>query len=279
MSRPLRIEYEGAVYHVTSRGNARADIYLSDADRESFLEVMKQVVDRFDWVCHAYCLMTNHYHLMIETPKGNLSQGMRHLNGVYTQRFNRSHKRVGHVFQGRYKAILVEKDAHLLALCRYIVRNPVAAGMVEEVGDWQWSSYRATSGAEAHSSFCHVGWVLEQFGGSRRNYIEYVVRASSDDAPFTGAESSQVLGSDKFREAVQKNIKGDLEVPRAQKYISRRKLEDLARGQAERGLWMSQAYREQGYTMTEIAVYAGVHYSLVSKVIKAWEKHNSIFKT
>lgn len=271
MSRPLRIEYDGAVYHVTSRGNGQSDIYLSDADRESFLEVLKQVIERFAWVCHAYCLMSNHYHLMIETPKGNLSQGMRQLNGVYTQRFNRNHKRVGHVFQGRYKAILVEKDAHLLELCRYIVRNPVAAGMVKEVSDWQWSSYVATSAAETHSPFCYVGWVLEQFGGSRRNYVEYVARASSDDAPFMGSGSSQVLGSDKFREGVQEKITGGLEVPRAQRHVSRRKLEDLAGGQAERGIWMTQAYREHGYTMAEIAVYADVHYSLVSKIIKAWE--------
>ena len=100
MARPLRIEYEGAVYHITSRGNAQADIYLSDMDRAMFLDVLAHVVDRFGWICHAYCLMSNHYHLMIETPQPNLSKGMRQLNGMYTQRFNRAHQRVGHVFQG-----------------------------------------------------------------------------------------------------------------------------------------------------------------------------------
>ena len=109
MARPLRIEYPGAIYHVTSRGNARAAIFKEDADRELFLEALQQVVERFNWLCHAYCLMDNHYHLMIETPDGNLTAGMRHLNGVYTQRFNRRHRRVGHVFQGRFKAILVDR--------------------------------------------------------------------------------------------------------------------------------------------------------------------------
>ncbi|MDQ6992116.1 MAG: transposase [Mariprofundus sp.] len=136
MARPLRIEFPGAVYHITSRGDGKDDIYLPNSDRESFINVLLQVVERFDWVCYAWCLMANHYHLLIETPKGNLSKGMRHWNGVYTQRLNRQYSRVGHVFQGRYKAILVEKDSHLLKLCRYIVRNPVAAGMVENVGEW-----------------------------------------------------------------------------------------------------------------------------------------------
>ncbi|MDQ6992757.1 MAG: transposase [Mariprofundus sp.] len=136
MACSIRIEYTDAIYHVTSRGNAQADIYLDDSDRLLFLETFAQVVQRFDWLCHGYCLMGNHYHLLIQTPQANISKGMRHLNGVYTQRFNRKYKRVGHVFQGRYKAIVVERDSYFLELCRYIVRNPVAAHMVERAGDW-----------------------------------------------------------------------------------------------------------------------------------------------
>ncbi len=128
MVRPLRIEFPGAVYHLTSRGNARNNIYLDDYDRQRFLKILANVIDRYNWLCHAFCLMDNHYHLLIETPDPNLSMGMRQLNGVYTQGFNRIHNRVGHVFQGRYKAILVEKDEHLLELCRYIVLNPLRAG-------------------------------------------------------------------------------------------------------------------------------------------------------
>ena len=146
MSRPLRIQFPGALYHLTSRGNRQEDIYLGNFDRERFLVVLAEVCNRFNWGCHSYCLMSNHYHLLIETPEGNLSQGMRQLNGVYTQCFNRRHKRVGHVFQGRYKSILVQENSYLLELARYIVLNPVRANMVGCPSDWPWSSYRATAG-------------------------------------------------------------------------------------------------------------------------------------
>jgi putative transposase len=124
MARPLRLEFAGAIYHLTSRGNARQKVFFSDADRELFLSTLAGVVSRYGWFCHAYCLMANHYHLLIETPKANLSIGMRQLNGIYTQSFNRRHNRVGHLFQGRFKAIVVERESHLLELCRYIVLNP-----------------------------------------------------------------------------------------------------------------------------------------------------------
>ena len=146
MSRPLRIEFSGALYHVTARGNRRESIFLDDGDQARFLDVLGEVCRHFNWQLHAYCLMTNHYHLLIETPDGNLSKGMRQLNGVYTQRFNRTHGRVGHVFQGRFKGILVQKESYLLELARYIVLNPVRAGMVPFAQDWPWSSYRATVG-------------------------------------------------------------------------------------------------------------------------------------
>jgi putative transposase len=127
MARPLRIEFSGALYQLTSRGDGREDIFIDDSDRKIFLAILQQVYERFNWQCSSYCLMSNHYHLLIKTPEGNLSQGMRQLNGVYTQRFNRNHNRVGHVFQGRYKVILVHKDSYLLELSRYIVLNPVRA--------------------------------------------------------------------------------------------------------------------------------------------------------
>ena len=146
MARPLRLEFPGALYHVTSRGNQRGNIFDDNDDRRQFLLVLQEVCHRYNWICHAYCLMSNHYHLLIETPDGNLSQGMRQLNGVYTQYFNRRHGRVGHVFQGRYKGILVDKNSYLLELARYIVLNPVRAGLVRSAREWPWSSYRATAG-------------------------------------------------------------------------------------------------------------------------------------
>ena len=116
MARPLRLEFSGAIYHITSRGNRREDIFENDSDRTRFLTLLNDVCNTHNWVCHAYCLMGNHYHLLIETPDANLSKGMRQLNGVYTQTFNRAHGRVGHIFQGRFKAILVEKENYLLEL-------------------------------------------------------------------------------------------------------------------------------------------------------------------
>lgn len=147
-ARPLRIELAGGLYHVTSRGDRREDIYFNDADRRAWLETFGQVCDRFNWVCHAWCQMTNHYHIVVETIEGNLALGMRQLNGVYTQWINCSHHRVGHVFQGRYKGILVEKDNYLLELARYVVLNPVRAGMVRKAEAWPWSSYHAMVGTD-----------------------------------------------------------------------------------------------------------------------------------
>jgi REP element-mobilizing transposase RayT len=130
MARPLRIEIPGALYHVTARGNARAPICLSDSDRLLFLDLLGNAIEEHGWIYHSFCLMPNHYHLLLETPEANLSRGMRQLNGLYGQRFNRRHDRVGHVFQGRFKGILVERESHLLELARYVVLNPARAGIV-----------------------------------------------------------------------------------------------------------------------------------------------------
>jgi REP element-mobilizing transposase RayT len=167
MARPLRIEFAGALYHVTSRGNERRAIFFSDDDRLAFLGILADVVDRFNWLCHAYCLMTNHYHLLVETADANLSKGMRQLNGVYTQYVNRTHQRVGHLFQGRFKGILVQRDSYLLELARYIVLNPVRAGMVSHPADWPWSSYRGTVGLEEPPAFLTTDWVVSAFGQER----------------------------------------------------------------------------------------------------------------
>lgn len=140
MARPPRIEVPGAGYHVTSRGNARQDIVADDRDRSQWLTFLAHVVDRYGWLCHAYCLMDDHFHLLVETPQPNLSLGMRQLNGRYTQAYNRRHERVGHLLQGRFKSILVEKDAHLLELCRSVVLNPVRTKVVPHPRQWAWSS-------------------------------------------------------------------------------------------------------------------------------------------
>jgi putative transposase len=142
MSCPLRLQYPGAMYHVTARGNARQALVRDDSDRQRFVATVASMVAQYQVVCQAWVLMNNHYHLLLETPQANLAQALRHLNGVCTQAFNRRHRRVGHLFQGRYKAIVVEKEAYLLELCRYVVLNPVRAKMVTQPRAWQWSSYR-----------------------------------------------------------------------------------------------------------------------------------------
>lgn len=163
MARPLRLEFSGALYHVMARGNRRAPIYLDDTDFTQFLTGLGKVCERYNWLTHAYCLMHNHYHLLIETPDGNLSRGMRQLNGVYSQRFNRRHGTSGHLFQGRYKAILVQKGSYLLELSRYIVLNPVRARIAPAVQDWRWSSYLETVGRVEPPEWLETDWLLAQF--------------------------------------------------------------------------------------------------------------------
>ena len=203
MARPLRIEFPGAVYHVTSRGNARAEIFEEDNDRELFLKIFGQVVTRFNWLCHSYCLMGNHYHLLIETPEGNLSAGMRQLNGVYTQAFNRRHHRDGHVFKGRFKAILVEKESHLLELCRYVVLNPVRAAMVKRPEEYKWSSYLPTLGKRRKLASLTTDWLLASFSNSlpqsRRRYRQFVKDGMmGGDVPWEKLAGQIVIGTQKF---------------------------------------------------------------------------------
>ncbi|MBI2985929.1 MAG: transposase [Deltaproteobacteria bacterium] len=272
MSRPLRLEYPGALYHLTSRGNARQEIFLDDTDRGLFLSTLSHVVSRYDWLCHAYCLMDNHYHLLIETPKPNLSLGMRQLNGVYTQAFNRSHRRVGHIFQGRYKAIIVEKEAHLLELCRYVVLNPLRVKSKRKVADWRWSSYRATAGIETPPESLTVDWVLGQFGRKRRQaqarYREFV-REGLEHQPWERLKRQIYLGSEAFIERHTQGVEEIKEVPRVQWRAVRPTLEELFSRQGDKAVEV--AYREYGYRLGEIAAYLGVHYATVSRRLKDLE--------
>lgn len=278
MARPLRIELCGGVYHVTSRGDGREDIYLTDADRQAWLEVLGQVCERFNWVCHAWCQMTNHYHLLLETPEANLAQGMRQLNGVYTQRFNRSHNRVGHVFQGRYKAILVERDSYLLELARYVVLNPWRAHMVDRLDNWPWSSYPATSGQTLSPSWLQTEWILGQFGEQRSravaNYIAFVHDGARLPSIWAKLQGQIYLGSEAFVRNMQTQIENKTaqiqEIPRAQRRALSQPLEEFEK-QYSRHEAMARAYVSGRYSLAEIARHFGVHYSTVSRAVKSPE--------
>jgi len=284
MSRPMRLEFPNALYHVTSRGNAQQDIYLSDADRQQFLNVLNHVCQRYNWVVHAYCLMSNHYHLLIETPDGNLSKGMRQLNGLYTQDFNRAHKRVGHVYQGRYKAILVEKQAYLLELARYIVLNPVRAEMVRSAKDWKWSSYRATALMAETPNWLATHWLLSQFAKTKkvaiRRYREFVKAGKNQPSPMDELKNQVFLGGDDFVAQMQSKLTAlqagtdvDLtEVPRVQRRLATFTLQEIMDKNPDRNTGILEAYQTGQFSMKEVGLQFGLHYSRVSRIVNSAQR-------
>jgi putative transposase len=178
-----RLQVAGGVYHVTSRGNRRQTVFHDDTDYSAFIEYLETVVQQYSWRCHGYCLMPNHFHLLIETPEPNISEGMQRLNSRYAQWFNRRHGYSGHLFQGRFYGRLVESAYHLLELARYVVANPVRAGLCSHAGEWKWSSYRAVVGDVKRATFLAVGWLLDQFGRdpqqARETFRQFVRDASA----------------------------------------------------------------------------------------------------
>jgi len=279
MARPLRIEFPGALYHVTARGNRRERIYVDDADRLAWLNLFGNVCDRYRWLCYAWCLMENHYHIVIETKEANLAAGMRHLNGVYTQKTNHRHERVGHVFQGRYKGILVQKESHLLELSRYVVLNPVRAGLVSRVEDWPWTSYHAMIRPPKSPHWLHTDFLLAQFGTRRsqavRQYIDFV-RAGAQLPPIWQHLRGQIyLGSEPFMEAMRAVGPGAYdeddrlrEIPRLQRKITCIPLAQYSKHYTNRKHAMAAAYRSGDFTMREIASAFGVHYATVSRAFR-----------
>lgn len=277
MARPLRIEYEGAVYHVTSRGNAGAGIFLDDADRERFLVLLGVVVERFGWICHAYCLMGNHYHLLVETPEPNLSRGMKHLNGVYTQWFNRQHSRAGHLVQGRFKAILVEKEGYLLELARYIALNPVRAKLVQNASDWHWSSFRTTAGLVDPPGFLTTSWILSQFADDPHSAIHaYRTFVNQDECinVWEDLKAGMLLGADSFVASLKpllENVAENREIRREARLAARPTLQELFAdvvGKPTRNERIHLALRKHEYKLKEVADHLDLCYSTVSTIAK-----------
>lgn len=278
MARPLRLEFSGALYHVTARGDRREPIYLGDEDRRQWLGVLDEVCQRFNWVVHAYCQMTNHYHFVVETPDGNLSKGMRQLNGVYTQRFNRRHGLVGHLFQGRYKAILVQKESYLLELSRYVVLNPVRAGMVENPADWPWSSFNMTlTGCESAIQSLDTEWTLSWFGSERESaasaYAQFVMRGIGSASPLADVQHQLILGDEAFiRQHKGLHEKQSVRnVSKAQRRVLAKSLQEYRQQYASRSEAMARAYQSGAYSMREIGDFFGVHAVTVGRAVRSFE--------
>jgi putative transposase len=289
MSRPLRLEFPGAIYHVTSRGDRRESIYRDDDDRLAQLAVIGQAMDRFDAQVLAFCQMDNHFHLVLHTRRANLSRTMRHINGVYTQQFNRRHGLAGHLFQGRFKAILVDRDAHLLALCRHVEGNPVAAGLVGDAGDWPWSSYAAHVRAAAAPDWLDTdglhGYLLghavqtdKDRAKAAKRYAALVQKQSTDGPTFWAdhLRHQVFLGDDDFvRCMLDKTTaaqRANTQIPKAQRHPQIKiSLQEYMQQHYNQPAALAAAYRDGAMTMSAMAKALKISVPTVSRWIAASE--------
>ena len=285
MARPLRIEFPGAVYHVTSRGDRREDIFEDDVDRYALLDILGQGLARFNARVCSYCLMSNHYHFVLLTLDGNLSRLMRHINGVYTQTYNRRHGKVGHLFQGRFKAILVDRDQYLLEVCRYVELNPVRAHLTPNPGDWIWSSYLANVGHAPAPPWLDIHSLHSQLLGravegvadhvrAAKQYQAWVLAARGVNLWQDSLRQQIYLGDDTFVQAMQQRLESSQtqskEVPKAQRRAPKT-LAQWRKDAPDNVAAMYLAYTQGGMTMTQIAAQAQLSVSYVSRLIAAYE--------
>ena len=267
MARPLRIEYPGAVYYITSHGNGRQNIFLDSKDALSWIEVFEAVCVRFKWICHAYCLMGDHYHIVIETPASNLSKGMRQLNGVYTQDFNRRYDLGGHVFRGRFKSIIIQKDKYLTDLIKFVLSRPLKSGFATSPEQFKWSSCKYIAGKEE----CPEWLDVKSYGSSIEDIVEYY----DNRTDITDSIRNQIyIGDDLFISEVQQNIdsKRDLsEIPKVQR-SNHKSLEQYESENSSRDEAIGKAYMSGDFSMKKIADHFSLHYSTVSRIVKEYEK-------
>ncbi len=284
MSRPLRIEFPGAVYHVIARGIEKKSIFQTSRDKTSLLSLFGLLAERHEFAFHAYCIMDNHYHLLIRTPRGNLSRGMRDLNSIYAQSYNRANARCGPLFQGRHKAYLIEEETYLLVSARYIVLNPVRAGICEHPSTYPWCSYRATAGFGKPPTFLSTDPLLCHFSldrpAARRQYREFVSLGLDEEPP--GAQASGViLGAEELlarvKEYIEPKRKID-EIPKGHRFQDRPSLCEIFAEAADRYIRSTRdgkittAFRTYGYTQREIGEHLGIDHSTVSLIIRTREK-------
>ena len=278
MSRPLRLVFEGALYHITARGDRQEPIFEDDVDRHNLIRLFGQSMERFDASVFTYCLMSNHYHLVLQTRRANLSRLMRHINGVYTQAYNRRHCKSGHVFQGRFKAVLVDRDSYFLEVCRYVDLNPVRAGLVSQPQQWAWSSYRAHIGESDVPVWLDSAKLHRQIapGAPQRDgptrYAQFVAEGSNVRLWEEALTAQIYLGGPSFVQQMQHNLGSPLqkETPREQRQIGKQSL-CWYRQQPDRNAAIFGAYLDGGYTLSAIADAFGLSVSRVSRLIRAIE--------
>jgi len=272
MTRPLRIQFPGAVYHITSRGTRRCAIYREPRDYHIWHDLLGETALRYNFAVHAFCQMPNHYHLLVETADGNLSQGMRHLNSRYAQRFNHRYRCCGPLLQGRFHSVLIEHQAQLLEVARYVVLNPVRARLVRSEADWEWSSHKFLIGQQASPSWLEAQWLLGQFGRSppkaRAAYIRFVEQGHGQPNPLAAARSELVLGRTPNLLAPEDcQLKGTSRRSRRTLAYS---LEEYASIYPERNEAMARAYNSTAYSMQEIGTFFGVSEKTVSRAVREW---------
>jgi putative transposase len=287
VARQLRIEYPGAFYHITSRGNQKQPVFLSPWDKARFLDQIKEVHEKYDFRIHAYCLMENHYHLMLETRQPNLSRGMHFLNTAYSVYFNNRHKRVGHLFQGRFKGILIEAETYAQELSRYIHLNPVRAGISRSPESYPWSSFREYLGKRKPPAWLETQIVLSFFGKdpeiSRRDYMAYVIaplpKPRPGPLPEENGSISGVLGSPAFLTKIKESFLSgkapDRELPALNRIPGKPSLDDIhaaivaKRGKDDiisRNTAIAFAHHHSGYTLKEIGKTFGLSVSAISMI-------------
>lgn len=287
MARPLRIEFPGAIYHVTSGGDRRESIFDDDEDRQSFLTIVGRAMVRFDAVVLAYCLMDNHYHLVVHTRRANLSRLMQQVNGVYTQAYNLRHSKVGHLFQGRFKGILVDENAYLLEVCRYVDLNPLRARMVRDPANWPWCSYGAHIGRAAVPEWLDTptvhGYLLGRdavTAGDRRTagrrYVA-LVAAGKGVKLWDDALAQQIfLGGAEFVQRMQALVNRDTaaakDIPRNQRRAPPKSIQDYLDNNKNRDMGIIAAVREGQHSMTDIAAALNLSVSRVSRIVKNRER-------
>ncbi len=276
MSRPIRIQYPNAIYHITTRGNGGQSIFNSQKDYFLFLEELKKTIEEYNWICYAYCLMPNHYHLLIKTIDPNLSIGMRQLNGNYTQGYNIKNKRYGHLFQGRFKSVLVESEAYLGNIIRYITLNPIKAKLVKSISLWPYSSHNEIIGKKKPAGCVQINESLRIFHKKRdiakKEYQKFISQKREKEETWQDLRSNFILGSIDFVRNITRKYGNSRsrENIKKERFVGRPSLKEVfknIKSKKERNSLIYKSFKEYGYTQTEIGDQLSLHYSTISRRI------------